>query len=66
MESYDISIVIPTWNRSELLCVLMESLYKARQNYRYGKSEVVIVDSSKDEEKQRNIPLFSLLIPMLP
>lgn len=53
MESYDISIVIPTWNRSELLCVLMESLYKARQNYRYGKSEVVIVDSSKDEEKQR-------------
>jgi len=45
------SIVIPTWNRADLVDALLESLYKERQRYSQGETEVLIVDSSKDEEK---------------
>ena len=45
------SVVIPTWNRSELVDALLESLYKDRMNYMQGKTEVLVVDSSKDEER---------------
>ncbi|MBQ9986617.1 MAG: glycosyltransferase [Oscillospiraceae bacterium] len=45
------SIVIPTWNRSKLVDALLESLYEERQRYDEGETEVLIVDSSKDEEK---------------
>ena len=46
------SIVIPTWNRSELVEALLESLYRERNRYQKGSTEVLIVDSSKDEEKK--------------
>lgn len=52
MEEINISIVIPTWNRSELVERLLESLYEDRKHYCYGKTEVLIIDSSKDEEKR--------------
>ena len=52
MEKINISIVIPTWNRSELVERLLESLQKDRENYKYGETEVLIVDSSKDAEKE--------------
>ena len=46
------SIVIPTWNRSELVDALLESLFSERNRYRQGETEVLIIDSSKDEEKK--------------
>lgn len=45
------SIVIPTWNRSKLVDALLESLYEERKNYDSKETEVLIVDSSKGEEK---------------
>lgn len=47
------SIVIPTWNRSELVEALLESLYRERNRYQQGSTEVLIVDSSKGEEKKK-------------
>lgn len=47
----DFSIVIPTWNRSELVEVLLKSLYDERERYTSGRTEVLIVDSSTDNEK---------------
>lgn len=47
------SVVIPTFNRSYLLEKLLESLYVARENYKYGNTEVIVIDSSKGEELQR-------------
>lgn len=47
----DFSIVIPAWNRSKLIDALLESLYAERQRYTGGETEVLIVDSSKDEER---------------
>lgn len=47
----DFSIVIPTWNRSELVEALLKSLYDERERYTSGKTEVLIVDSSTDNEK---------------
>lgn len=49
----DFSIVIPTWNRSHLLDALLASLYEERQRYTGGRTEVIVVDSSKDAEKER-------------
>lgn len=49
----NISVVIPTWNREELLDKLLETLFTARSNYKYGETEVVVVDSSKDEAKAK-------------
>lgn len=37
---YDLSIVIPAWNRSALLNRLLESLFAARKAYKYGDTEV--------------------------
>ena len=48
----DFSIVIPTWNRTELVEALLKSLYEERQEYKSGKTEVLIVDSSKGKEKE--------------
>lgn len=49
----NISIVIPTFNREKLLHSLLSSLYNARQAYRYGKTEVLVVDSSAGEKKKK-------------
>ena len=46
------SIIIPTWNRSELVSMLLESLYDERKEYKQGCTEVIVIDSSKDEEKR--------------
>lgn len=45
------SIVIPTWNRSELVDALLKTLYNERERYSQGETEVLIVDSSTDKEK---------------
>lgn len=50
---YDLSVVIPAWNRSALLHCLLESLFQAREAYKYGDTEVIVVDSSEGEEKER-------------
>ncbi len=47
----DFSIVIPTWNRSELVEALLGSLYEERKRYTQGSTEVIIVDSSTGAEK---------------
>lgn len=47
----DFSIVIPTWNRSELVEALLKLLYDERERYTSGRTEVLIVDSSTDNEK---------------
>lgn len=47
------SIVIPTWNRSELVEALLESLYVERERYQQGETEVLIVDSSSGNEQDR-------------
>lgn len=47
----DFSIVIPTWNRSELVDALLKSLFDERSRYKTGNTEVLIVDSSTGEEK---------------
>lgn len=46
------SIVIPTWNRSELVEALLKSLYDERNRYQSGKTEVLIIDSSTGNEKE--------------
>ena len=46
------SIVIPTWNRSHLVEALLKSLYEERNRYTLGETEVLIVDSSKNKEKE--------------
>ena len=48
-----VSIIVPTWNRSELLDVMLASLFRERSAFT-GPSEVIVVDSSEDEER-RNI-----------
>ena len=53
MEKLNISVVIHTWNSEELLEKLLASLTEARNVYKYGKTEVIVVDSSKDEAKQK-------------
>lgn len=53
MNTYDMSVVIPTFNRAYLLEKLLESLYAAREHYKYGKTEVIVIDSSKGEELQK-------------
>jgi len=50
---YNFSIVIPTENRSHLLSVLLESLKVDRDSYVNGSTEVLVVDSSKGEEKEK-------------
>lgn len=51
MSKIDFSVVIPTWNRSALVVELLKSLYEDRQIYKYGETEVLIIDSSVGEEK---------------
>lgn len=48
----DFSIVIPTWNRSELVEALLKSLYDERERYMSGRTEVLIIDSSAGNEKE--------------
>ena len=52
MKEYNVSIVIPTWNRCELVDRLLQSLAEAEKSYQYGKTEVLIVDSSEGSEKE--------------
>lgn len=47
------SIVIPAWNRSELVDALLESLHAERERYRQGETEVLVVDSSAGAERER-------------
>ena len=53
METVNFSIVIPTWKRAALVEKLLSSLNQERNNYRYGQTEVLVVDSSEGEEKER-------------
>lgn len=53
MNEINFSVIIPTFNRSDLLDRLLASLYKARENYKYGKAEFIVIDSSKGEELSR-------------
>lgn len=48
----DFSIIIPTWNRSELVEALLQSLHDERSRYESGRTEVLIVDSSVGYEKE--------------
>jgi glycosyltransferase involved in cell wall biosynthesis len=45
------SVVIPSWNRSELLEALLRSLSAARQSYP-AECEVIVVDSSESTERE--------------
>ena len=47
----DFSIVIPTWNRKEYVERLLKSIAEDRQSYTGGSAEIIIVDSSVDEER---------------
>lgn len=40
----DFSIVIPTWNRSNLVDELLNSLFEERIRYQDCKTEVIVVD----------------------
>jgi len=51
MQEMNFSIVIPTWNRSELVETLLCSLYDDRSSYNYGRTEVIVIDNSDGEEK---------------
>lgn len=53
MQTLDISIVIPTWNREKLVESLLSSLDEARSAYQYGKTEVILVDSSEGTAKEQ-------------
>ncbi len=52
MDDYGVSVVIPTLNRADLLERLLASLYEDRKSFRYGSTEVIVVDSSVDQQKQ--------------
>ena len=49
------SIVTPTWNRSRLVDALLKSLFIERKRYSQGEVEVLIVDSSDSDERERII-----------
>lgn len=49
----DFSIIIPTWNRSHLLDALLRSLFQERARYENGQTEVIVIDSSEGEEKEK-------------
>lgn len=52
MESaVNISVVIPTWNRAGLVERLLVSLDDARADFRYGETEILIIDSSRGSQK---------------
>lgn len=53
MKTYDFSVVIPTFNRSDLLERLVASLDEARRHYRFGRAEIIVIDSSQGEERQK-------------
>lgn len=53
MSEINFSVVIPTYNRSQLLDRLLASLYKAREHYKYGKAEFIVIDSSKGTELEK-------------
>ena len=50
------SIVIPTWNRSALVVELLKSLYEDRKIYKYGETEVLIIDSSEGNNTKYDCP----------
>lgn len=52
MNNIDFSIVIPTWNRSSLVAKLLKSLFEDRSIYKYGDTEVLVIDSSVGKEKE--------------
>ena len=52
MDKINFSVVIPTWNRSALVTELLKSLQEDRNTYKYGETEVIIIDSSIDKERQ--------------
>lgn len=47
----DFSIVIPTWNRKEYVERLLKSIAEDRESYIGGSTEIIVVDSSMDEER---------------
>ena len=55
MEEINVSIVIPTWNRANLVNALLKSLYADRKNYKNGKTEVLIIDNSEGDENASSV-----------
>lgn len=53
MREINFSIVIPTWKRAGLVERLLASLDADRKQYQYGKTEVLVIDNSQGEEKER-------------
>ena len=47
----DFSIVIPTWNRSELVEALLKSLYDERERYKSGRTEVLKIGRASCRER---------------
>ncbi len=47
-----VSVIVPTWNRSVLLDAMLASLAHEREVYP-GETEVIVVDSSEGDERQR-------------
>ena len=45
-----ISVIVPTWNRADLLNSMLESLHREIESYE-GECEVIVVDSSEGEQK---------------
>jgi len=52
MDNMHFSIVIPTYNRMKLVADLLRSLQEDRLLYRYGLTEVLVIDSSEGEERK--------------
>ena len=61
MEKF-ISVVIPTYNRKDLLKMVLESLYN--QTYKKDKYEVVVVDSNSDDGTPEMIEALELKPPL--
>lgn len=49
----NISVVIPAWNREDLLDKLLASLFEARKAFKYGETEVIVIDSSQGEAQKK-------------
>lgn len=52
-ETLNLSIVIPTNGRTELVERLLSSLLPERQSYPYGKTEVLVVNSGKEADSEK-------------
>ena len=52
LSNIGVSVIVPTWNRAELLEEMLRSVHEDRQRYD-GPSEVIVVDSSEGEQREK-------------